>query len=343
MTPANRLRPIDWIVRWCLGLLAGTILVGVTSPVFVRTYASRQWDPVRSRNVYPEGLEYRWRSEGHATSSVGPHGMMGRTDVPLSTKTRLALWGDSQAEGVCLSDERKLWSTLQKYLLDAEVLPFAQSGDDASDWIEQFPGVEEALAIDSHLILLHELIDLESLATVSLPNRKSPALPLWIDRIPDFLLEAGRRLLLTESNEVRRLRFAIGPASRVSKGSVTGEIDACEAPNQSATTGWSTSVERLRRGTVLPITIVYAPHVSLTDDTESTSLQRLASTLTEQKIQFIDCRESLRQAIRSGIQPFGFHHGQIGSGHLNSDGYHLIAEAVSKVVVARPSESITGN
>lgn len=340
MSPVNRPRPMDWTVRWCLGLLAGTILIGITSPMFVRTYASRQWDLVRSRNVYTEGLRYRWRSEGYATSSVGPHGMMGRIEIPTNSKTKIALWGDSQAEGVCLADEQKLWVTLQRHMPGTEVLPFAQSGDDASDWLEQFAGVEESLGINSHLILLHELSDLESLAIARGPNQTPVALPTWIDRVPDFSLEAGRRLVLTESNEIRRLRFALGPGSRVAKAIDADELKSLE----SVVTVWSTCAERLRRGTSLPITIAYAPHVSMAEDGGDTrALPRLSFALAEYEIQFIDCRESLCAAIRSGVQPFGFHHGQIGSGHFNSEGYQLLAEAVSKVMGTQPLQSTAGN
>lgn len=351
MSPADRAQMGSSIARWCLGLVAGTLLIAVTSPLFIRTYAGRVWDPVRGRPVYPEGLRYRWRSEGYATSTVGPHGMTGRTRLPASaTDSMVALWGDSQAEGVCLPDDQKLWSLLEDELENSQrlnsvsVLPLAESGDDGWDWINQFAGVESRLGINVHVILVHELVDLESLLCVdplisAEPSKDSPSISSkWLDRTPDFVLEAGRRLLLTDSNELRRLRFALGPTSSVS------EAEALKAATFQSDVAWSIPAQRLRNTTKLPIVIAYAPHVRLTDELAGSSNdQPLRSELEKQQIAFIDCRERFRRSMQSGIQPFGFQNGRFGAGHLNRHGYRLIAEAVSSAIVGLSTESAPGS
>ena len=88
------------VITWVLGAVIGTLLVGVTSPLFVRSYVPLQADRVRNVWTLPPNHTYRWRSEGYADTRIGPHGMPGRTSLagPKSSHVRVALWGDSQAE-----------------------------------------------------------------------------------------------------------------------------------------------------------------------------------------------------------------------------------------------------
>ena len=98
------------LARWLSGLCLGTVVIAVTSPWFVRSYIPRVQDPVRAVEVYQPGARYRWRSEGYATSQIGPMGMVGTStsDLESDPDVRYALWGDSQAEGVCVSDQQKI-------------------------------------------------------------------------------------------------------------------------------------------------------------------------------------------------------------------------------------------
>ncbi len=104
------------IARWLIGAVLGTALIGLSSPLFVRSYLPQSIDPIRGVRTLPEDAVYRWRSEGYADSQVGPLGMLGKTviDQPDSGAMRIALWGDSQAEGVCVDDERKLFAQIQR-------------------------------------------------------------------------------------------------------------------------------------------------------------------------------------------------------------------------------------
>ena len=196
-----------WPLRWSAGALSGTLLIAFTSPLFVRSYVPLRQDPVRGDWTMPPGAAYRWRSEGYATTHVGPQGMPGRPRMPTPTDRRLrvALWGDSQAEGVCLDDDRKLFAQAERLsrrraesrderrddglrddglrddgLRDdglrrgdpgegIVVLPFPHSGTDAGNWLPQMPRVEPAFAIDAHAILVVDLPDLLPAAMMSPP------------------------------------------------------------------------------------------------------------------------------------------------------------------------------
>lgn len=322
--------PAGWIVRWSAGLLFGTILVWVTSPLFVRTYATRVWDPVRDRMVYPEGIAYRWRSEGYATSMIGPHGWVGRTDPPHHGRRRIALWGDSQAEGVGLPDREKLWSVIQLAVSGVDVIPLAESGDDAWDWITQFAAVEAALGIDSHFILVHELVDLQSLEYRDQRSGHQPmASSPWIDRIPDFVIEAGRRMRMDGTDRGRRWRFSIGPV-----GGESDSVDVVEKPFAKQP-NWSVVAERLRSVTNLPIVILYAPSrpfgSNSIDPPVALSIRKLRDQFERHGIGWLDCRDRFDDAIKAGVYPVGFQNGRIGSGHLNAAGYRLIAAEIENL------------
>jgi len=136
------------MTNWLRGIVVGTILVAVTSPLFVRSYLPREIDPIRGVAVMPAGATYRWRFEGYADSHIGPLGMVGKTDIsePTSNTVRIALWGDSQAEGVCVPDRDKLFKQLERrYAPRVEVFPLARSGDNVADWVAQIPAVAAAL------------------------------------------------------------------------------------------------------------------------------------------------------------------------------------------------------
>ena len=111
ISPASR----QLIIRWIGGSLVGTLIIALTSPLFVRSYLPLQLDPVRGvYTMTPERL-FRWRSEGYADTHIGPQGMPGRRSLPNDDrKLRVALWGDSQAEGVCVDDGQKLFAQMEQ-------------------------------------------------------------------------------------------------------------------------------------------------------------------------------------------------------------------------------------
>ncbi|MCM2372509.1 SGNH/GDSL hydrolase family protein [Aporhodopirellula aestuarii] len=333
------------IVRWALGPVFGTLIVWATSPWFMRSYHSRVFDPVCEAWVYPLSTHYRWRSEGYATTTIGRHGMPGRTELPPpTTKTIVALWGDSQAEGVCVDDRQKLWSQLERRLTELPgntlaVLPMGRSGEDAADWTGRFKSTEQHLGVTKHVVLVCELNDLSPLTHLppesldgTLAVSSDAALMDWI---PDFVVHAARGLLMeSSSNRVRRLRFGVGP--------VTMAIANTARPAGAEATGLpvfpaAEIASQLHQATTKPLTIIYAPNLPVVmggeirrNDDHADEFASLAIELERRGIEVIDCRESFAQSADQGRFPHGFHNGHIGSGHLNTTGYQLITDAVAE-------------
>ncbi|GAB5515496.1 hypothetical protein [Rhodopirellula baltica] len=343
------------IVRWLIGLSLGTLIIAATSPWFVRSYVPRTFDDVRQRVVLSPGQTYRWRAEGYATTSVGPHGMMGRINLPQTGDSRikmLALWGDSQAEGVSVADADKLWRQLEDSLGDlasngeqrgvkVHVLPMASSGDDAGSWRRQMPLVEQELNVSAHVLLICEMVDL--MGTVENPNHQTSAdltnlaatnrVANWV---PDFAIHAGRNLLIDpQTMERRRLRFGVGPVRKdltPTQITVQEESDRVAAERRIVD-----NLNAISAAATKPIWVVYAPRCPLimdgqlrVEDPDSHLWNVVERNADGTSRKVIDCRGAFRHSVARGVYPHGFHNGRFGNGHLNAVGYQLIATEVAK-------------
>lgn len=367
-------------VRWLLGLFVGTLLVAITSPWFTRSYLPLVVDPVRQTWVLSPGSEYRWRSEGYANTAIGPMGLPGKTRslgksrslVPRTRLTdrspfprnsqsdvlRIAMWGDSQVEGVCLDDKDKLFAMSEHLCGGAvEVFPLARSGQDAADWVTQIPAVEESLKIDLHLVVLADLEDV--LAAVQAPlappteSDVAAANAAIAARFPAFIIQAARNLL-TEDDGVsrRRLRFGVGPvntepvlASNASNiDSLPGHATSAVPQNESVPQqDWDAAFYSLKQVTGKPIWVFDAP-VSpqivdgrvQTQTIEDPSFVAMKRAAIEHGVMVLSARERFREEASAGRWPHGFQNGRIGSGHLNAHGNRLIAEILVKAIEANP-------
>ncbi|TWU10647.1 hypothetical protein [Allorhodopirellula heiligendammensis] len=325
------------IRRWIIGSLIGTMLVWVTSPLFVRSYHSKVYDPVCQNWVYPAGTTYRWRSEGYATTAMGPHGMPGRETVPRqSTNPVIALWGDSQAEGVCVPDDDKLWRVLQARLSagganPVEVLPLAHSGENAANWTRGFSESEQQLGVTAHILLICELDDLMPLAhpvANATPQGLSVRGDRMLDAAPDFVIDALRALILQrDSLALRRLRFGVGPIESAPQR-------PSDQPPRNQHIPAAAIATRLARSTTRPITMLYAPRVPrivggeiLGEDPQNAAFEPLALEMSRHGVHVVDCRDELKRSVDHGVFPHGFQNGVIGNGHLNAAGYRAIANA----------------
>ena len=108
------------------------------------------------------------RLRRHSDRSAGD---AGKTSIrPDQEQTRVALWGDSQAEGVCVNDAQKIFAQAQQLSQgEIEVFPLTRSGEDVADWLTQFPAVEKELNIDVHVLLIVDLPDLLTTSEVPVP------------------------------------------------------------------------------------------------------------------------------------------------------------------------------
>ena len=328
-------------------MVAGTLLVGLTSPLFVRTYHAYVDDEVRGVPVMRPGLRYRWRSEGYAVTRVGPYGMPGKVAIkaPTADVVRVALWGDSQVEGTSLADGWKLYAQAEREAARRgsaetniwDVYPLARSGDDISHWLAQMPRAESAFAIDAHVILVADVLDLRTapLAPVGHEVDGTPV-SAWIDRrtltrqLPAFAIQAGRRLLTGPDGTSRRqLRFAPGPAPTPPGG----------GPPRKNVFDWPARMAAIRDTADAPVILLYAPRVptirrgelvTVEPDVEQVAPMRAAAD--EVGIRVVDLRPQFLRSAADWKFPHGFHNGEIGVGHLNADGYAIIARALVDTV-----------
>ncbi len=359
------------VIRWLIGLLIGTTLIAVTSPWFTRSYLPLVVDPVRQTWVLSPGSEYRWRSEGYANTKIGPLGLPGklsssgpdwnlinRPPLPADGRSpvlRIAMWGDSQVEGVCLDDSDKLFAITERLCGGVvEVFPLARSGQDAADWVTQMPAVERALQIDLHVMVLADLED--ALAAEQAPlappseSDVAAANAAIAARFPAFVIQAARNLL-TDSDGVspRRLRFGLGPVgtgvgSASNATVINGVVEiGGPSPVTKPQSAWNAAVSSMKRATAKPIWLVDAPVSPQVVDgrVQTRTLQApdfiaMQEAVTQHGVRLLSARERFREEASFGRWPHGFQNGRIGSGHLNAHGNRLIAEILAKAILTIP-------
>jgi hypothetical protein len=329
------------ILQWITGALIGTAIIAITSPLFVRSYLPLQTDPVRGVWTLSPNQTYRWRSEGYADTQIGPLGMPGKTFIGPRSKNviRVALWGDSQAEGVCVADHQKIFARADQLGQGKiEVFPLARSGEDMDDWLTQISAVETELDIDAHVFLIVDLPDLLSALDAPLPppDPSQVAQPnsAIASRFPAFVIQAARNLLTQSDDSTRRtLRFAIGPvASPVRPG---GE------QQQTKNNFWYENLTALKASSNRPLTILYAPKIPqilngnvVQKDRHENDFLELQLAAEQIGIPIADVRPDLLQSAAVGRWPHGFHNGLMGSGHLNEIGNQIVAAQVVGAISA---------
>ena len=360
MGELNNQRPARYrlLFKWTMGILVGTLLIALTSPWFVRSYLPLVVDPIRKTWVLKPGSEYRWRSEGYANSKIGPLGMPGRTqsipNIPqlgstessgepaqLVPRLRIALWGDSQVEGVCVPDTDKLFAVTERLSGGAvEVFPLARSGEDAADWLTQISTVERYLKIDLHVLMVVDLEDLFTapLAPLSPPSNAyvNAANAAIAARFPAFIIQAARNLL-TEGDGAtpRKLRFGLGPVGDPVGGvAVTDSAEVRGDP-----VFWSDLMRSIRQSTAKPIWILDAPVLPLvvggkiqSDRSHESEYKQMRAAAMENHVLVVSAKDALIREANQGRWPHGFHHGRIGSGHLNPIGNQVIAEVLLRAI-----------
>ncbi|QDV44616.1 hypothetical protein Enr13x_44840 [Stieleria neptunia] len=331
--------------RWFVGMLLGTALVAVTSPWFVRSYVPRIDDPTRGVAVLQPGSNYRWRSEGYATTQIGPLGMPGKVALDRDDRggLRLALWGDSQAEGVCVDDRDKIAAQVARLSSDPiHVYPFARSGDDCNDWIAQIATLSDndAVGIDAHVFLVAEWSDW-TVEIGGVDDGLNPSRSKISEMFPAFLIQAARNLVTTgDGTTRRRLRFRPGPLHGPRGPTASGQSQSSRARVSNATLAdrFSRQLERLHQQCDAPCIFVYAPLIPAIidgetkfDDPNQELFERFRRQCADHGFDVLDARDAMNAAAHAGDWPRGFHNGQFGVGHYNATGNRIIAEQLLKI------------
>jgi hypothetical protein len=327
--------------------------------LFVRSYFPLRADPVRQVWTLPPGHAYRWRSEGYATTAIGPLGMPGKLSMatPRTPQLRVALWGDSQAEGVCVADRDKLFAIAERLGEGrVQLFPLARSGEDAADWVTQMSAVEEALELDCHVILCVDLEDLATATQAPLPAPsdadRAAARAAIAAKLPAFVIQAARHLL-TEPDETtpRRLRFSVGPhhppqeedAEAARKQPAIGRVSD-DGDGKWHEDHWREAMRAIRSASSLPIVILDAPVTPqivagrvLTVTEGDPPFQQMKRAAEQAGLVVVSARAALARSAREGRWPHGFHNGQFGSGHLNRTGNAVVASILLEQVRRRAS------
>ncbi|MCA9139088.1 MAG: hypothetical protein KDB00_20085 [Planctomycetales bacterium] len=206
------------MTRWITGFILGTLIIGVTSPWFVRSYLPKVHEASRNVDVLRPHSSYRWRSEGYATTKIGPLGMPGQPTDPRGhvAAFHVALWGDSQAEGVCVDDSHKIAAHVSRRSRnEVLVLPMARSGDDCNDWIRQIRSLntnpDQSIRIDAHVFLVVQWSDW-CIEVDESSEKTDQRFNELAENVPAFMIQAGRNVLTKgQDNEIRSFRFRPGP------------------------------------------------------------------------------------------------------------------------------------
>ncbi len=334
------------VLRWGLGVSVGTILVALTSPLFIRSYLPTPVNSIRNVWTLQPGSTYRWRSEGYASTHIGPLGMPGVRSMDAGSESRLArfaLWGDSQAEGVSVPDDAKIFAVAERLTAEQgnpiHVYPLARSGDDARDWLTQMPNVESHLKLAGHILLVVDLPDLAVAIEPTKTNSRGEFEQSITKLLPAFVIHGIRNLAFEQDgSQPRSLRLSIGPVAPSTNILVLPDKE--QVVNTTVASDiWTDVFATIRNRTSLPVIVLYAPPVPVImqgkvriDDGNEVVLPEIREAAMQSDITWVDLREPLTKSSLAGKWPRGFHNGQFGVGHLNELGNEIVARSLVDVV-----------
>lgn len=334
------------IQSWAIGVAGSWLAVWLVGPLLLDTILIRTHDPQLQIDTLRPGDAIRWRSEGWATTHIGPHGFPGwqpRVTEAGETLRHVVIWGDSQVEGVCVPDDDKIHaqtirlsngqSTTSNAVWD--VLPMGRSGTDARDWRYLLPHVEQIVTADLHVWVITDLSDLTVVARDDADPSwygRTQASPPWVIQArrwgAEAALIAGKRLLRDpDTGQRKQLDFRIGP--RPTPPTVQPSLDS---DSLAVVATWVAQVTAQSGGR---LAIVYAPATPRIGDglqlkhPDDAAFDELAQLLHQQSIPVRDLRPQFLAYWRQHHRfPRGFHNGIPSMGHLNAAGNEMVAAAI---------------
>lgn len=337
------------LVRWIVGMLGCGLLFWVAGYHTVDSILVRVADPQLGVVTLRPGDTIRWRSEGWATTRIGPHGLPGWR--PSDAERRILLWGDSQVEGLTVNDPEKIHNQVIRLAdrsggRNLDCLPLGRSGSDAHHWISLTNAAEALWQPERHVWVVTDLDDLWVLAdrqaTASLKRFSADPSPAWVRWAAacraDALLAAGKRIAYDrQAGRLRRLDFGPGPRrAALAAGDAAAAVSLDEQTIQTVASA-ITDHGRHRR-----LAILYAPAtprigdrvvIDHPDDAAFNALRRElgdAVAVVDLRAAFVELWQRQHRLAR------GFHHGMPGRGHLNAEGNRIVAEAVVQLADDTP-------
>ncbi len=350
--------------RWGIGILGSWVVVWLAGPWVLDSILVRVQDPALGISTLRSGDVVRWRSEGWAETSIGPHGLPGWQ--PRQASQRIILWGDSQVEGVCVDDPQKISNQViaiadRQPMQPLDCLSMGRSGADAREWRDLLEAADALWHPNLHVWVVTELSDLATLAPVigsELPQRQVVPSPAWVRLAATLRAEAifaaGKRILRDpESGGLRRLDFRVGPRRTASQGESAEPVaDSSHSGGQDLELAQAVAaaIKTLAARFEQRLVIVYAPATPTlarpiaTTHPDDAMFELTRDELRSGGVEVVDLRADFIELWQTQRRlPRGFHNGQPGSGHLNADGNRLIAQAIVAIAqqrLTRPADTV---
>lgn len=341
------------IKHWIIGLLGAFLLTWIAGRSLVDSILVRVADPVLQAITLRPDDQIAWRSEGWGLTLVGPHGLPGWQ--PRDTDLRVALWGDSQVEGVCVDDVDKIHRQVitlaaQVAGIDCDCLPVGRSGTDARDWRQRMPIVQAVFQPRCHVWLITDLDDLTALADPApLPPagpwaRESPA---WVRVLAELrgeaLFSGAKRLLLNpDTGGLRSLDFSLGPRTAPAPNAETTANSPGVGDGEPRLDMVTSQVAEVATSFGESLILVYAPATprihngwqgSHPDDER---FETLRDAISARGIEVLDLRPDFLELWNGERKlPRGFPNGTPGLGHLNRDGNRIVASRIAAALSSR--------
>ncbi len=336
--------PRRLLALWFWGFVVATHITWVAARPLVDSILVRSWNPELEHTTLQPGQTVHWRSEGWGTTKIGDYGLPGFSprDARQPQPTVIALWGDSQVEGLCVDDAQKIHTQVEELAernqgLSLQVLPCGRSGTDARDWIARTPNIERQFQPDLHVWLVTEIDDLEAVLRDT-PPEPSRAMSPWVSRLSAWHTEAfvaaGRNLVLDRATgQRRRLDWRLIPRS--SPSPIIYPPPKSDEELLELMQPVASRISEHAAGLNKPLVIVYAPAVpflsSVVNETDllAPKFSAFEASVASSQLTILDLRPALIDYYHStGQLPRGFNNGFPGLGHLNVAGNQIVAQAI---------------
>ncbi len=359
----SRVRGTPHLVRWLSGFVIASALVVGLSPYFISTLRVYQWSDPIGDYVLKEGYVHRNREEGWARTQYGAWGVAGPAAVGRRQQSTILIWGDSYIEAHQVNDDQKVAAQFNRMPWPSEATPVTavsvgHSYWSVADYYYHIPGYDKLLHPACHFIVLaeHGLKDLG-------PDEESFRSRPEYAFVPRTLVDPGRNRIVERLNQwhladlslapwkavrtlaqdVRNLRFAVGPCRRATPTGGDASLRAGE-PND-VVAGWAFALDRLKSATNEPIVLVVVPEVPYLqqgivrlENPQADGTARLAELCRARHVGLIDMTEVLvSDYLSTGVLSRGFNNGRPGCGHLNARGHALLAQQIRAYLESHPT------
>jgi hypothetical protein len=341
-------RTTSHVVRWLLGFVIASAAVIGLCPYFITTLRVYQWSGPVGDYVLKDGYVHRNRDEGWANTHYGPWGLAA-TDRP--GERSVLVWGDSYIEAHQIDDAEKVAAQFNRLpgVSPAQAVSVGHSYWSVADYYYHMPAYDKLLHPACHFIVLaeHGLKDLcpDEDGFRSRPdyafirrtlvdprrNRMMEQVSQW--HLADMSL-APWKAVRTLAEDMRGLRFAVGPCRRPASAAIVGcDSAAIVGEPNDVVAAWAFAIGRLKSATAKPIVLVLVPEVPYLEhgtvrleNPQARWTARLAVLCRSMNVDLIDMTEVLvSDYLSSGRLSRGFNNGRPGSGHLNARGHALLA------------------